>query len=420
MANFTRSIVSLDDSQIASRGTLGNNGATLILPNSRSLGTLMPQQLVQEDVEVDGTIDLFRQLSPVRSPSSPIIPLPASPSKIAPAFTIPKHGTCGYNKPKTNLYSHKVQMDEREDRVDEQREKFSNYNDLVDTGSVEQELYKAGFYPEDKIITTDEDGERHVRYIKTATKMGQTVLVELDTKGYVVVDPKDHSVLESKTVNVVPYSLKVGTQQCMGNDVSGVAFICKEGICTIVRNDTGQPEEKNYTFIEKVADKAVLVDGSPIAYPIVKLSEIRANCALVLKSIDDSTRRIRNASYKAVSEDLAKTEQAIKSLDKNFETFKKLRDQAASQLATTIRQLEGFNQCFIRTPPICEAEKAKYRRVIDNLRIRHEKVVELLKISEKVAAKKDEIAALCKEIGSAARYLQTDFKDLDRDFSDEI
>lgn len=297
---------------------------------------------------------------------------------------------------------------------------YANYESMIQNASIEQELMAAGFYPKDKIITTSDDGDSNARFIKAVTKMGHTVLVELDVEGYVAVDPKDHTMIETKSVTVVPYSVKSGAQQCMGSDVCGVAFVCADGVCTMINDDTGHPKEANYTFVEKLSEKAVIIDDNPVAYPIVRLSEIRASPVLVIKSISEANRRIRNASYKAVAEDLSKTDKAIEALEQNYKAFKTLNDRIAADLSASIKQLESFNMVYMKTPPISEAEKLKHRKVIANLKARQDKVVELLRLGEKVASHRDEIAEIAKEFGVAARYLQNGFRYIDREWDADI
>ena len=300
---------------------------------------------------------------------------------------------------------------------------------LIDA-SIENELLQSGFVPKDKIITTDDNGERHARFIKVISRMGQSALVEIDINGYMVVQPKDQNVVASKAVSQIPYSVKMGTYDCAKTDVCGVAFVCDKDICVLNNDPTGRgPQEKNFVYvahnnIDGAADgainKAVVISGNPVAYPIIRMSEVRANPGLCIKAINEATRRIRNAAYEASHADLVRLDQSIHDLDKEYHNFKAYRDLAVKGLMSSIKQLEQFNAIYIANPPVCDDEREKHRRVIANLRARHERVIDLLRISEEVAMKRDKIAKLSQEFASASCYIKKEFAELDRDIADEI
>lgn len=315
-----------------------------------------------------------------------------------------------------------------------------NEGPLIDA-SIENELLRSGFVPKDKIITTDDTGERHARFIKVISRMGQSALVEIDIEGYMVVQPKDQKVVASKAVSQIPYSVKMGTYDCAKTDVCGVAFVCEKDICVLNNDPTGRgPQEKNFVYVDHEAEgqsgkgqgnKAVIISGNPVAYPIIRMSEVRANPTVCIKAINEATRRIRNAAYKASHEDLVRLDNTIHDLDKEYHTFKAYRDHAVKGLMASIQQLEQFNNVYVANPPTCDdhlhtngdpngSEREKHRRVIANLRARHERVIDLLRVSEEVAMKRDKIAKLAQEFASASCYLKKEFADLDRDIADEI
>ena len=250
----------------------------------------------------------------------------------------------------------------------------------------------------DLVLTKSPTGQVEGRYLKTIYERGQTVFVELNTDGFVSVQPEDLTMIESKTASKVPLSVKTGTMDCAGLDVCGVAFECQGELCTLTREDPSMvPTEIVLHTVEKPTERALVEEGTPIAYPIVRLSEIDANNDQVVKSVDEATARIRNATYKACVEDMRKTDRICEDMKTKFKTFTGTVDIAFRKLGTSIRELEKYRMGYDNVPPQNDEQREKLRTLAFNLRRRHDMLVDLLRICTQMPGYADQLQDIGEE-----------------------
>jgi len=288
---------------------------------------------------------------------------------------------------------------------------FETYNGILeDENSVENDLAKYGYVATDKIITRDNDGNVAARYIKATNDRGQQVFVELDIDGKVAVRPTDLTLIESKQANEIPYNVKVGTYNCAGNGVCGVAFECKEGLCTLVRDDnTLQPVESNFVTVQQFDKKSGILEGDPMSYPIVRLSDIKANPDLVAKYIDDSTRRIRNTGYNNCNAEFNNLAKSLDSLNLSYRTLERKQRDTFITLSNTLRDLERMQKDYIVNPPKNETQQNKYNNLLYNIRRRNEYIVELLKVCQRVNYFNKVITSVNNDINDTISYINKEF-----------
>ena len=300
---------------------------------------------------------------------------------------------------------------------------FHDYQGMIQDKGVEQMLTESGYLPVDKILTKDENGNLMCQYIKSVDATGRTSFVDLDCEGYVSVDPKDMTMVNSGSNNasVVPYSVKMGTYECASSDVCGVAFECDNEICTLKRaDDSLVPSETVFTQSATDAGhkKHGMLDNHPISYPIVSLSDIKANPERVACSIKDAHDRMRNASFGQVSQDTSGLVNATKSLNNEISRFNANQKAISASLTNTIAQLEKIHAQYKRSPPTSDHERAKLRSVHYNLRKRHDMVVDHLKLSESVNSRVDRIRELSGEVKALNDYTEKLFAGLDGVYSE--
>ena len=299
---------------------------------------------------------------------------------------------------------------------------FHDYQGMIQDKSVEQMLTESGYLPVDKILTKDENGNLMCQYIKSVDATGRTSFVDLDCEGYVSVDPKDMTMVNgSNNASVVPYSVKMGTYECASSDVCGVAFECDNEICTLKRaDDSLTPSETVFTqsATEAGHKKHGMLDNHPISYPIVSLSDIKANPERVACSIKDAHDRMRNASFGQVSQDTSGLVSATKSLNNEISRFNTNQKAISASLTNTIAQLEKIHAQYKKSPPSSDHERSKLRSVHYNLRKRHDMVVDHLKLSESVNSRVDRIRELSGEVKALNDYTEKLFAGLDGVYSE--
>lgn len=297
-----------------------------------------------------------------------------------------------------------------------------DYQGIISNASLENELLKIGYAPISKIVIRTDEGDKRTQYIKAINKMGQTVFILIDVNGYTTARPSDLTLIEAHNASIVPYSLKTGAYNCAGKDVCGVAFECgSDAVCVLARApDDLTPKEANFVFLEKQIPSVASLEteGTITTYPVIRLSEIRANPILVLQNTDIVTRRLRNSGYTALLQELAVTQQSINKLNEAFVRFNRIREDVAGKLNTTLTQLEQWNTVYMQHPPITDDGKDKYRSLQYNLTLRNENIAVLLRLMKKVADLHKGINSITKEINDMSEFAEKEFVNVDRAVSD--
>ena len=292
-----------------------------------------------------------------------------------------------------------------------------DYQGIVKKSSIENELLTAGYGPLSKIVVKEETGENRTQYIKSINKKGQTVFVMIDAHGYTSTRATDLTLVQSNVVSVVPYSLKTGAYDCAGKDVCGVAFECgTDSVCVLARGTKDMtPTEANFVYVEKQGPAAASIEanGSIMTYPVIKLTEIRANPGLVLSNTDAVTRRLRNTQYSGELQDLATTQKAIGHLNESFTRFNGIREVVSIKLMRTLAQLEQWNEIYLINPPMTDDLKDRYRRLQANLAQRNEGIANLLRIMKRAADKRVEIERIAKEMTELSDMVEREFANVE-------
>lgn len=288
-----------------------------------------------------------------------------------------------------------------------------DYQGIIANSSLENELLNAGYAPLSKIVIRTNSGEKRTQYIKAINKKGQKVFILIDVHGYTTARSTDLTLIEAHNASIVPYSLKTGAYNCAGKDVCGVAFECgADAVCVLARGPQDlTPKEANFVFVEQSEPSAAAIemDGSIMTYPVIRLSEIRANPALVLVNTDVVTRRLRNSAYTILLQELAMDQQSIGKLNEAFVHFNRMREDAATKLNRTLTQLEQWNEIYIANPPIDDDAKDRYRKLQYNLVQRNEGIATLLRSMKKIADMHIEIDVLTKEINDITEFCEREF-----------
>ena len=297
-----------------------------------------------------------------------------------------------------------------------------DFQGIIANASLENELLKIGYAPISKIVIRTDDGDKRTQYIKAINKMGQTVFILIDVNGYTTARAADLTLIQAHNASIVPYSLKTGAYNCEGKDVCGVAFECgSDAVCVLARApDDLTPKEANFVFLEKQTPPvaALETEGTITTYPVIRLSEIRANPNLVLQNTDIVTRRLRNSGYSALLQELAVTQQSLNKLNESFIRFDRIREDVAGKLNTTLTQLEQWNNVYMQNPPTTDDGKDKYRALQYNLTLRNDNIAVLLRIMKKVADLHRGINSITKEINDISDFAEKEFVNVDRAVTD--
>jgi hypothetical protein len=301
---------------------------------------------------------------------------------------------------------------------------FENYQGMIRENDVETSLVDSGYLPVDKVLTKDDNGNLMCQYVKAIDETGRSVFVDLDCDGYVSVSPKDMVVTEKSQASVIPYSVKMGTYECASSDVCGVAFECDNEICTMTRsNEDLTPSETVFSQTKLPVTTEGhkhhgILDSHPIAYPIVSLSDVRANPEEVACSVRDTHNRLRNVSFAQTHKHTSELAQAQKALNTEVGRYCQIQRKTADALQRTIAQLEDIHTQYKKSPPANDEERENLRAVRFNLRKRHDMVVDYLKLSESMHERIGKIEELTSDLQAMNDYAEKLFAGLEGVFKE--
>lgn len=288
-----------------------------------------------------------------------------------------------------------------------------------DSDSVDLVLSKLGYHVLSKVLVKDADRDPvHARFLDVLNNLGQRVFVELDIEGHLAAQSQDPIMIQgSSRSNSIPHSCKVGTFECAGQEVAGVAFAYSDDagrhhdICSLLRDEDGSgPLEVNYHLDQDTAE----IMTKPVAYPIVRLSEIVDNPDSTLRNINEATRRIRNTTYENCKTELEQTREAIRKLGESFIEFNEVQSRCSHELMASIRSLEKIHQQYREFPPTTDENRERYRKLLFNFRKRHEFAIELIGVCQLVNAQRETILQYTQLIREALDYCRKEFRDINR------
>lgn len=264
--------------------------------------------------------------------------------------------------------------------------------------SVENQLATYGYITIGRIITKNSSSEIEGRYLKTINNRGQTVYIDpSDVDGWIGYENTDIVMYETDKPSKIPVSVRNGTLESVGIGISGIAFECDGEICTIIRDGSMNPSETVlHTFNDKdgIGTDTFISEGSVIAYPVVRMGEILTDDMRVSHNIDIAVAKIRNVAYKFCHENMRQIMEQSKILNTNFDQLNSNIKQAFSDLGSSIRTLESYRGDYDQQPPSNEEGKDNLRKIAFNLSVRHDMMVDLLKLCSSVIGYGDQIRDL--------------------------
>lgn len=271
---------------------------------------------------------------------------------------------------------------------------------------IEEELKRLGYVPINRIMETDETNdntnEKNARigcigcvYVKAINPSGYIVFVEMDEDGYIIHQEGAMITTRKKKDDMVSLYSKKSAMECAQTDVCGLAFECRDGICSLTHSDSStMPEEVNFVIKDS---RKIEKKENPVAYPIVRMSEIRHNPELTLKNVDLCTKRLRNTSYRYSNEQVERTFSLETPLREQMSLFKKQYDQIYHNIRTRIDQLEKIHNIHLNNKFPTEASKKDFRTIQHNLKTSNDMVVDLLQFSSSFSSKQTQLQSLIDE-----------------------
>ena len=251
--------------------------------------------------------------------------------------------------------------------------------------TVEKKITELGFMPLVKTITRKPDGSVEARYIKAVDSLGNISYIQLNVDSNVSVHPSDLTTTESLETNNVPYAIKTGAIAAVGLDVSGVALECANGICTLSQDSPDRPRVESFlTYIEKPKTTVVVEEDSPVAYPIIRLSDVLENPTLVMLLVVKATTKLRWEAYQMSVRTLINADNVLKdTYDKGKITLRAI-NIALNHIMSSLNDLEDKRRAYELHPPSGPVETERYDLLIYNIKYRQDKLKELLLLERNV------------------------------------
>lgn len=277
-------------------------------------------------------------------------------------------------------------------------------------------LHSHKFRVIERVVSADDDSNelRCVLY-KVVNCLGQIAFVKVDaTKSKRVhVSQKDLTVIRIDEVTTIDESLKEGSYKCAGADVNGIVLLGSNAICMITYDkDPNEPEEKSFVYITENHDREAILGDDPVAYPVVLLEEIEANCKQVNINIYEATSRIREKIHKTSMYDLCDMSQDSKSmkmeiskLHTNFASTVDCVKEKVDRTILNLQRLECFQKFYVENPPTDEVECEKMKAISRLLCCWNEMIVEELKCIKAINNQREYVCKAAENISKIESYL---------------
>lgn len=289
----------------------------------------------------------------------------------------------------------------------------STYQSLITTVGLEAELLSARYWIEGTITLTNEQNERRIQYIKAINAKGQRVYIIVDVNGFLS-NQRNLSMIRLNNPARVHHSTKLDGYDCVKNYVDGVVFeIGADGLSTIIRDSQSlQPVEINYTLIGQQLDNDIDNNGTVMTYPIIRMSQIRADPDQILENTSQAFNCLRFTTIGRHTDAIEELNSSFSDLSNAWTSFKDVRSQITLALAGEISQLIDWNKAFDERVITTDNDRDKVNSIQRNLAIRQERLEDILRLTRKVVNRMSQIDAITAEINAVTSVIDNNNGDL--------
>ncbi len=265
---------------------------------------------------------------------------------------------------------------------DEEEEQITSVPDLIRSRSLDEELARTGYTPLSKMVVVSPTGEQSVRYIKAQNQLGEPLYIAVDVNdAYVSQSNNDTRLRESRLPMNIGKEEKELAYSKAGMGVSGVALECKNGLCTIMHDEQMRaPREQNFVLIhtKKVEETLILA-----SFPVVRMSEIRANPQACQKNIDQALRKMRNAALSNCLCNIGSVQKKFEQTCKLFQETLAAKEKVIKEFHRTMTFLEDAYDKCIKCP---EKNIEKLQNIVYNIEKRNAKFPALIESCQEIAS----------------------------------
>lgn len=243
--------------------------------------------------------------------------------------------------------------------------RFSNYSSAVDSNNIDDLLMKKGYTALQYITLDNED---QVAYIKAENPIGDIVIIKADKAGLINVQLPNRTVVKVSDGSQVPKSVKVSAATCAGSASCGVAFECEGDYCIMNRNNDGSLSTGTYALSETVVNRTLTPFGSPVAYPVITLSEIEANNEAAIVTARKATETIQNESRKATRDLFSNLIQQSAGTTFQLQQVNTALDNFHNAIAGERKTYLAMADRYRSLPqPLSSQNQENYKQIVDHL-----------------------------------------------------
>lgn len=272
---------------------------------------------------------------------------------------------------------------------------MTNYSEIVNANSVESQLESKKYTILDRIITNEEGVQ--VNYIKAYDANGVIVYILMDSIGNLSVNEDELKPMSLVNESKIRVSDKMAASACAGTGICGVALICNDEICMMVRNNDGTTSEKSYQ-----SSTPILNTGeSSVSHIIVRMSEILADPEGTLMRSFEANERIMRAVYHSARETLNRAVSKAKFLQEAIERFIENRSKAYESLEKERMMLSDYTHKYYTQfvkGNLDTSDETEYSRSSLNLYARNKVFLDLVAITNMFSEEEDEMERTCNAI----------------------
>lgn len=290
--------------------------------------------------------------------------------------------------------------------------------EVMEKTPIEDIIRKNGYIPQSKLlIRIKEPNVLHGEYIKAINLLGNMVYIKLDIKdGYISVDNKDLVMSRGPEIAEISRS----TRNLYRNNVymllHGIAIDCKQGICFLTNNSSGQIIEDDMIYPHITIQESQVPDSSLMALPVISLQELMRNPKGVLDNTELVSTMIINNAYETCGSDIRRYLDSLENLKIQSQRFREIHGSSVEELvkSTNSRKLQICR--LIETNSFRDpVARQKHDVLLYNLQKRHELLVELMHTSREVSIISERLDLVSRQLNDINRHLSSNFQDVKSD-----
>lgn len=249
----------------------------------------------------------------------------------------------------------------------------------------------------------------HMTYIKAISPLGDVLFIHVDQKGVSTVDIGDFTTVRSVEGKKISVSDKTAAATCTSQSTCGVALQCEDELCVIVRTDDGHNEQNSFMLTEGYSEKTITPVGSSIAFPVVKLSEIKLDPRGTAERIASASMKIYDNSYSISTSELGSLMSQIEKLHDHSRRFTEVRDTHIRKHTLDIYKLSTMAkkhfQEYLKGTMSADNHK-RYTSVLVNIYARTRELTKIISVSNTVAQLEQEIITTRSRISALLEVLE--------------